>query len=82
MMGLVQCSSMKKLVLILILLIVIGTPYTIPVKPLVELFAETIFAECMLLGMEVMGSMAFSAVARFMVFSSAPESNKLRNWVP
>jgi hypothetical protein len=79
MIELVQCSSMKKLVLISILPIIIGTPHTMPAKPLVKLFTETIFAKRMLLGIEVIGSMAFSAVARFIVFSSAPKSNKLRN---
>jgi hypothetical protein len=70
---------MKKLVLISILLIIIGTLYTMLVKPLVKLFTETIFAERMLLGIEIIDSMAFSTVARFIVFSLAPKSNKLRN---
>jgi hypothetical protein len=81
-MGLVQCSSTKKLVRISILLIVIGTPYTIPENPLTDLLAATIFAVRMFLGINVIGSIAFSAVHCCIVFNSAPESSKLRNWVP
>jgi hypothetical protein len=79
MIGLVQCSSTKKLVRILILPIVIGTPYTISENPLTNLLAATIFAVRMFLGIDVIGSIAFSAVQRYIVFNSAPELSKLRN---
>jgi hypothetical protein len=82
MIGLVQCSSTKKLVRISILLIVIGTPHTIPENSSTDLLAATIFAVRMFLGIDVIGSMAFSAVQRCIVFNSAPESSKLRNWMP
>jgi hypothetical protein len=77
--GFVQCSSIKKLVRISILLIMISTPYIIPANPLVKLFAEIIFTERMLLGIKVIGSIAFSAILRLMVLSLAPKSSKLRN---
>jgi hypothetical protein len=77
--GFVQCSSIKKLVRILILPIIISTPYTIPANPLVKLFAEIIFVERMLLGIKVMGSIAFSAMLRLIVLSSVPKSSRLRN---
>jgi hypothetical protein len=79
MIGLVQCSSTKKLVRISILPIVIGTPYTIPENPSTNLLAATIFAVRIFLGINVIGSIAFSAVQRCIVFNSAPELSKLRN---
>jgi hypothetical protein len=53
-----------------------------PEKLLTDLFADTIFAALMFLGIEVIGSMAFSAVARFIVLSSASELSRLRNCAP
>jgi hypothetical protein len=47
---------------ILILLIVIGTPYTIPKNSLTNLLAATIFAVRMFLGINVISSIAFSVV--------------------
>jgi hypothetical protein len=75
----VQCSSTKKLVRILILLIVIGTLYTIPENPLTNLLAATIFAVRMFLGINVISSIAFSAVQRCIMFNSASKLSKLRN---
>jgi hypothetical protein len=77
--GLVQCSSTKKLVRISILLIVMGTPYTSPENSLTNLLVATIFAVRMFLGIDVIGSIAFSAVYCCIVFNSALESSKLRN---
>jgi hypothetical protein len=62
-----------------ILPIVIGTPYTIPKNPLTNLLAATIFAVRMFLGINVISSIAFSAVQRCIVFNSAPKLSKLRN---
>jgi hypothetical protein len=61
---------------------VIGTPYTIPENPLTDLLAATIFAMRMFLGIDVISSIAFSVVQRCIVFNSAPELSKLRNWMP
>jgi hypothetical protein len=58
---------------------VISTPYIIPTNPLVKLFTEIIFTERMLLGIKVIGNIAFSAVLRLIVLSLAPESSRLRN---
>jgi hypothetical protein len=52
----VQCSSIKKLVQILILLIVIGTLYTISKNSLTNLLAATIFAMHIFLGINVISS--------------------------
>jgi hypothetical protein len=76
---LVQYSSTKKLVRISILLIVIRTPYTIPKNPLTNLLAATIFTVRMFLDINVISSMAFSAVQRCIIFNSAPKLSKLRN---
>jgi hypothetical protein len=57
----------------------ISTPYTIPANPLVRLFIEIIFIERMLLGIKVIGSIAFSAMLRLIVLSLAPKSSRLRN---
>jgi hypothetical protein len=76
---LVQCLSTKKLVRILILLIVIGTPYTSPKNPSTNILVATIFAVRMFLGINVIGSIAFSAVYCCIVFNSAPKLSKLRN---
>jgi hypothetical protein len=75
----VQYSSIKKLVQISILLIIISTLYIIPANPLVKLFIEIIFIERMLLGIKVIGSIAFSAVLYLIVLSLAPKSSRLRN---
>jgi hypothetical protein len=77
--GFVQCSSIKKLVRISILPIIISTPHTIPANPSVKPFTEIIFTERMLLGIKVIDSIAFSAVLRLIVLSSAPKSSRLRN---
>jgi hypothetical protein len=64
---------------ILILLIVIGTPYTIPKNSLTNLLAATIFAVRIFLGINIISSIAFSAVQRCIVFNSTPKLSKLRN---
>jgi hypothetical protein len=53
-----------------------------PEKLLTNLFADTIFTALIFLGIEVIGSIAFSAVACFIVLSSAPELSRLRNYTP
>jgi hypothetical protein len=75
----VQCLSIKKLVQILILLIVIETSYTILKNPLTNLLAATIFAVRMFLGINIISSIAFSAVYCCIVFNSALKLSKLRN---
>jgi hypothetical protein len=64
---------------ILILLIVIETPYTIPKNSLTNLLVATIFAMRIFLGINVISSIAFSAVQRYIIFNSAPKLSKLRN---
>jgi hypothetical protein len=53
-----------------------------PEKLLTNLFADTIFAALIFLGIKVIGSIAFSAVAYFIVLSSAPKLSRLRNYTP
>jgi hypothetical protein len=50
-----------------------------PKKLLTNLFADIIFAALIFLGIKVIGSIAFSAVACFIVLSSASKLSRLRN---
>ena len=69
----------KKLVQILILLIVIGTFYTMPKNFLVNLFTTTIFTVFILFSRDIIKSIAYSTISLFIVLSSAPELIRLRN---
>jgi hypothetical protein len=53
-----------------------------PKKLLTNLFTDTIFAALIFLGIKVIGSIAFSAIACFIVLSSAPKLSRLRNYTP
>jgi hypothetical protein len=77
----VYVSSIKKLVLIVMRLIVISTPYIIPKNPLVKLFTKTIFAHFINLGSKVIDSIAFFTIDLYIVFSLALESSRLRNYI-
>ena len=80
--GFVQDLITKKFVRTLICPIMIGTPHTMPTKLAVLLFAVTIRAVLILLGKEVIGSIAFSATSLFMVLSLAPKSRSARKEFP
>jgi hypothetical protein len=53
-----------------------------PEKLLTNLFIDTIFAALIFLDIKVIDSIAFSAVARFIVLSSASKLSRLRNYAP